>query len=581
MKKHIPTNESGRSMVEMLGVLAIMGVLSIGAVAGYRWAANEILNEVRKRAITSSQARISGHEIDLTEYGDNGRINGKYGVVADNAYNGDDRFFTLTVSDIPQGVCDKVVDVNWQMPAAILVDDNTVCGEGNNEMLFAFANDLKSGAVAGETTDPNEEHCWGHGTWDGTSCACEAGWSGDDCSMTQFCDEDGTCYDCDADGSFLADAADCSKCDGSRSPRFMDTYGYCRSCSDPSGYKATEAECAKCDGSSTPRVLLENGYCALESCGANQFQSTTGSCYSCSHSSTYSATAAECAKCDDSSTPRFMSTGGYCSSCSTSSGWPATEAECAKCEGSSTPRVLLENGYCALESCGANQFQVTYGSCFSCSTSSSFSATKTECAKCDDTDTPRFMSTSGSCTSCSVSDAWSATETECAKCDDSSTPRKMLENGNCALKSCGTNQFRNRDGDCTSCSASSGVSTSADECAMCEGSAPRFMSTNGYCYSCRDISDRAATAAGCAMCDSSSTPRFMSTDGYCTSCSDSWYYKATAEECAKCDKASWPRYMNGSYCYRCPMSLSSGSLNTQEKCQSCRGTWDAGTQKCS
>ena len=41
----------GRSMVEMLGVLAIIGVLSIAAVAGYRFAllkfrANEVTNEL-------------------------------------------------------------------------------------------------------------------------------------------------------------------------------------------------------------------------------------------------------------------------------------------------------------------------------------------------------------------------------------------------------------------------------------------------------------------------------------------------------------------------------------------------------
>ena len=33
-------NESGRSMVEMLGVLAIIGVLSIGGIAGYTMAMN-------------------------------------------------------------------------------------------------------------------------------------------------------------------------------------------------------------------------------------------------------------------------------------------------------------------------------------------------------------------------------------------------------------------------------------------------------------------------------------------------------------------------------------------------------------
>ena len=42
-------NQSGRSMVEMLGVLAIIGVLSVTAIAGYRYAmnrhaANEWLN---------------------------------------------------------------------------------------------------------------------------------------------------------------------------------------------------------------------------------------------------------------------------------------------------------------------------------------------------------------------------------------------------------------------------------------------------------------------------------------------------------------------------------------------------------
>jgi len=49
MKKLFSKNESGRSMVEMLGVLAIIGVLSVGGIAGYKMAmdknkANEILN---------------------------------------------------------------------------------------------------------------------------------------------------------------------------------------------------------------------------------------------------------------------------------------------------------------------------------------------------------------------------------------------------------------------------------------------------------------------------------------------------------------------------------------------------------
>ncbi|MCP4395413.1 MAG: type II secretion system protein [Alphaproteobacteria bacterium] len=44
--------QSGRSMIEMLGVLAIVGILSVGALSGYSMAmsnlkANEAINEIR------------------------------------------------------------------------------------------------------------------------------------------------------------------------------------------------------------------------------------------------------------------------------------------------------------------------------------------------------------------------------------------------------------------------------------------------------------------------------------------------------------------------------------------------------
>ena len=57
-------NESGRSMVEMLGVLAIIGVLSIGGIAGYtmamnRYRANEAM-AAANMAIVESMARNNG-----------------------------------------------------------------------------------------------------------------------------------------------------------------------------------------------------------------------------------------------------------------------------------------------------------------------------------------------------------------------------------------------------------------------------------------------------------------------------------------------------------------------------------------
>lgn len=51
-------NNNGRSMVEMLGVLAIIGVLSIGGIAGYskameklKW--NKFVISIRQLAVTA------------------------------------------------------------------------------------------------------------------------------------------------------------------------------------------------------------------------------------------------------------------------------------------------------------------------------------------------------------------------------------------------------------------------------------------------------------------------------------------------------------------------------------------------
>jgi len=69
------TNETGRSMVEMLGVLAIIGVLSIGGIAGYtlamnRYRANEILNAVSLVAIAAtSKNGGAGDNANLQDVG--------------------------------------------------------------------------------------------------------------------------------------------------------------------------------------------------------------------------------------------------------------------------------------------------------------------------------------------------------------------------------------------------------------------------------------------------------------------------------------------------------------------------------
>jgi type II secretory pathway pseudopilin PulG len=61
-------SQSGRSMIEMLGVLAIVGVLSVGALAGYSLAmanykANQAVDEI-KEAIFNTQELFEGKSYD-------------------------------------------------------------------------------------------------------------------------------------------------------------------------------------------------------------------------------------------------------------------------------------------------------------------------------------------------------------------------------------------------------------------------------------------------------------------------------------------------------------------------------------
>ena len=160
----IKHNETGRSMVEMLGVLAVVGVLSIGGVAGYRYAvdkmnANEIINELKKRAITASQQRVLGQGINLAEYG---AILGKYEVTPANGYPEDPAFFGLEIKAVPQKVCQHIVDSEWALPAEmkignLIMEKGTACPDEFNDISFAFHNTLDQTQEIGEIITPPEQ----------------------------------------------------------------------------------------------------------------------------------------------------------------------------------------------------------------------------------------------------------------------------------------------------------------------------------------------------------------------------------------------------------------------------------------
>lgn len=98
--------ESGRSMVEMLGVLAIIGVLSIGGIAGYTMA----MNRNTANNITDAAAKLS---VIAYAQGQSGALTGTNTIDYNNAGLG----------DLPSGVTSMTANANGVVTAAVSDED--------------------------------------------------------------------------------------------------------------------------------------------------------------------------------------------------------------------------------------------------------------------------------------------------------------------------------------------------------------------------------------------------------------------------------------------------------------------------
>ena len=133
--------QNGRSMIEMLGVLAIIGVLSIGGLAGYTMAmnrhrANEILDAAAKCGVIAQTSGLNGDEID-----------------------GDDCFGTsyLNRTDTPSGL-----DTMKVYRAANGEDTYVEVKFSSSNVENAFTNRTGTGALSGNTAylDMDENGKW-------------------------------------------------------------------------------------------------------------------------------------------------------------------------------------------------------------------------------------------------------------------------------------------------------------------------------------------------------------------------------------------------------------------------------------
>ena len=461
--------ESGRSFVEMLGTLAIMGILSIGALVAYNYAmnglrANTILYEVNKRAHTcATQIHLMGRDVcRLSEYEEN--IDGKYPAQVIRMDNG---YFGIRVGEISEWICRQIQSKGLKIASEIIPES---CDEG--EVTFIINKDLD-------------------GTTDGLPVKCE---SGEVCGDCEECGASGFCESICTGGAKCA--ADFERPNAAKSccPASKLVGGVC--CANPDG----NGNCCDSSGKNCcpPNKPIRGGV----SMGGE-----SDVCYSCNENismmvnwKTY-----KCNRCDNRvyrdagynligwCIPKecppdkpLMSFNGICYACGSSVqmkswvlGTTGDLSSCAACE----ENGLLDNLLC--RPCPNDMTNVN-GIC---------TCPPGEMVGHDSKYTGDNWS-SIKCYSCGTDNLksiifWRENSNACTACPDRV---KVLVNEQssgytysfCALETCPTGYMHNRYGDCVSCAANNSVriksSSLSISCSECGG----FYTDGDYCKKCPD-----------------------------------------------------------------------------------------------
>ncbi len=256
--------EHGRSMVEMLGVLAVIGVLSIGGIAGYRTAmdmhaANEIIGSVNKAATQLSVGLVAGTAGDTLTLDETTTASG-HDMIAEINTPGT---FVIQVQGVTKSVCENILNHEWELPLEIKAE----CSDNTN-MDFEFANDLSDEAIVIAPLPEGREECASDADCAGGHCGygrCIA--EEDYCDYSGF--EENGCQDKDPDRphclaySCVAGCTSDDDCKGADNP-------YCLTFTDNNSGKS-RSMCVEC---------TENEHCADGSFCSGSFESCSESNYS-------------------------------------------------------------------------------------------------------------------------------------------------------------------------------------------------------------------------------------------------------------------------------------------------------------
>ena len=300
--------QSGRSMVEMLGTLAIIGVLSLGALTAYRYAmnkylANETAYHLNLRLTDLKTQLVRGQTLSLSEWKDQKTVF-DFGEPQQK-----DTTVSLPISDVNKDVCELLFDTLSDSVSSIAVNTKTGASkddcEDKNDMTFSF--DVSDIVNDTDNTDNNDNN--DNNSSDDNNSAddtVEADLCKNIVCKACFTCEDGECQPLE-EGSSCGDNGICEGgiCLTEEIPN-IDEY---KSCSTDSDCTDKDKGCMEChgDGEDTANGkwcypvqdgtvcekngeagLCRDGYCEIDACNAD------GTCISSSQYCSYSADWGEC-----------------------------------------------------------------------------------------------------------------------------------------------------------------------------------------------------------------------------------------------------------------------------------------------
>ncbi len=236
LKKQVQNqSQSGRSMVEMLGVLAIIAILSIGGIVGYKLAMNyyqadQIANEINlmrndlkvKYALGNEELLLGDPYDDTPENEDySGHLSTQYDrypvdydcIIRGNKESKNELYncreadaYYIAVGNISKGVCKPLTTLVAAMDGRLEMDINGLSYTGGDSCTSDEANEIYVEFDAEEVNgnyDSNRPEGW---------CAKD-----DDCEEPQVCDEkNNTCVECvknaDCDSNICRKDHTCGEC---------------------------------------------------------------------------------------------------------------------------------------------------------------------------------------------------------------------------------------------------------------------------------------------------------------------------------------------------------------------------------